>query len=100
MSTIRFVTDNGDTEDIGDIDPHFYEKQVAPSSPFGSNAFDLAVAVAKDRARVQLVKAVRQADLDARSKGFGLGLQGFSNGVLIKRSVDGVNGAPDDAIKL
>jgi hypothetical protein len=87
-------------EDIGDVDNHFYEKQVPPSGPFGDNAFALATARAKDTARMQLIKAIRQADLDARGKGFGLGLAGFSDGVLIKRSVDGVNGASDDAIKL
>jgi hypothetical protein len=112
----RIVTDDGDTEDIGDVDSHFYEKQVAPSGPFGSNAFALATARAKDKARVQLIKAVRKADADARSTGLGLGLQGFSAGVLIStsggetklvapgvlrsRTIDGVPGAPDDAIKL
>jgi hypothetical protein len=70
----------------------------------------------EDKARVQMIKAVRQADLDAQSQGFGTGLQGFSAGVLIStnggetklvapgvlrsRTIDGVLGAPDDAIKL
>jgi len=98
MSTIRLTTDNGDTEDIGDVDSHFYEKQVPPSGPFGSNAFDLATARAKDRARMQLIKAIRNKDLEARSKGFGLGLQGLNSGVLIKRTVDGAEVASDDAL--
>lgn len=98
MSTIRLTTDNGDTEDIADVDPHFYEKQVPPSGPFGDNAFALATARAKDRARMQLVKAIRQKDLEARSTGLGLGLQGFSDGVLIKRTVDGAEIASDDAL--
>lgn len=110
---IRLVTDNGDTEEIGDIDSHFYEKQVPPSGPFGDNAFALAAARAKDKARVRLVKAVRKADLDAQSTGLGLGLQGLGEGVLLSqngqvlnrglfvtRSIDGVTDAPDDAIKL
>jgi hypothetical protein len=116
VSTIRLVTDNGDTEDIGDVDSHFYEKQVPPNGPFGSNAFALATARAKDKARVQMIKAIRKADAEAMSTGLGLGLQGFSEGVLIStsggetklglsgvvrsRTIDGVLGAPDDAIKL
>lgn len=101
MSSIRLVNDSGDAEDIGDVDSHFYEKQVPPSGPFGSNAFALATARAKDRARKQLIKAVRQQDRDMRSKGLGLGIQGFELGALVvPRSIDGIDSAPDYEIKL
>lgn len=111
---IHFIADDGDTEDIGDIDPHFYEKQLPASDPFGDNAFLLATARAKDKARVKLIKAVRQADLAARSEGLGLGLDGFARGTLVDpktgtataggvvvwRTIDGVPGGADDDIVL
>lgn len=97
---IRFVDNDGVTEDIGDLDVHFYEKQVTAGGPFGDNAFQLAKARALDKARVAQVKAIRKAQSEALSTGVGLGLEGLSTGVLIERSIDGAVGAPDDRVTL
>lgn len=102
----NFVPDNNQSDFIDGVDRHFYENQVGASSPFDETfAFRLAAAVAKDRARHQLVRAIRKADEDARfnrSTGQELGdvLRGNPDGSGIKRSIDGVDGASDNAIKL
>lgn len=90
--------------DIPGVDRHYYENQVGPSSLTDDTfAFRLATAVAKDKARHELIRAVQKANRDARSDLFGAqdyeafignGTQSFT------RSIDGVEGASDDAIKL
>lgn len=109
MGNIWITTDDGEPEDVGDVDPHFYEKQVPPSSPFGGEAkrvFALAKARGLDKARVKLIKRIMEEDEKMSSKGFGLGLAGFNNGKLIRisRSIDGFQITSDrelaDKIKL
>lgn len=100
---IRFVPDHEPEETLEGVDRHFYEKQVPPSGPFQDNSFKLAAARAKDKARHDLIKAVRQKAIDAnynmgRIEEAGHFLSGES--ITWKRSIDGVEGAPDDAIKL
>lgn len=90
--------------DIPGVDRHYYENQLGPASPFDDTYdFRLAAAIAKDRARHQMIRAVQKADADAR---YNMGrieeLTSITNEVAfgVTRSVDGVEGAPDDAIKL
>ena len=99
----RFVPDAEDNDpDFPGVDRHYYERQVGASSPFDpTHAFRLAAAVAKDRARHELIKAVHQADADARANSFtGLGNQSINDAAAWSRTIDGVDQAPDDAIKL
>lgn len=107
----KFVPDSSSNEpDIPGVDRHYYEKQIGPASPFDDTyAFRLAVARAKDKARHKLIRAVQAAADEADRSGFDFA--GTGRGIikyhtddvargLVKRSVDGVDGAPDDAIKL
>jgi hypothetical protein len=88
--------------DIPGVDRHYYENQVGPSSlTDDTHAFRLAAAVAKDTARHQLIRAVRKANEDARANSLtGLGKDTISDSIYWTRSIDGVEGASDDAIKL
>lgn len=98
-----FVPDAGAGDaDIPGVDRHYYRNQVGASSPFDdTHAFRMAAAVAKDRARHDLIKAVRKADQDARYNSFtGFGKDSLTDAMSIARSIDGVEGANDDAIKL
>ena len=116
--TTRIIPDSSQltqvVDDIGRVsnnyDQHFYEKQVVPRGPAWDTtyAFRLATAKAKDRARNQLARAVQ---LEARqiqwraAGGLSGGFRDF-NSVLgeahakVTRSVNGVDGAPLDNIKL
>lgn len=94
---IRFVPDNADEQSISGVDRHYYEAQVPPSSPGNDTSFKRAAAVAKDRARHQLIRAVLEEDRKARGASF-TGLDDTS--VQVKRQIDGIEGATDDAIKL
>jgi hypothetical protein len=102
----RFSEDGSSaaTESLEGVDRHYYEKQIGPSSP-GDNtqAFKLAAAVAKDRARHELIKAIRVEDARLRGDSI-VGIGDFSGearaNVYANRTVDGVRGASDDAIKL
>lgn len=91
-------------EAIAGVDRHYYERQVGPADPFDpAHAQRLAAAVAKDRARHKLIRAIRQADVDARAGGVdftGLGLVGTDQDLAASRSIDGVAGASLDNIKL
>lgn len=112
----RLVPDPGQLEQVVDdmghvsnnYDPHFYEKQVQRGAAWDTTyAFRLATAKAKDRARNQLARAVQSEARQAQWKAAG-GLGGFRdfNSVLgeahakVKRSINGVEGAPLDDIKL
>lgn len=96
--------DNDASAFVEGVDRHYYEKQVGPSSPFDdTHAFRLAAARAKDKARHQLIRAVQQEEERLRSESLsGLGdySQEARRNTIANRSVDGVKGAPDDAIKL
>lgn len=115
--TTRVVPDQAEltqvVDDIGHVsrsyDQHFYEKQVQRGAAWDTTyAFRLATAKAKDRARNQLARAVqleaRQAQWRAAG-GLGGGFRDF-NSVLgeahakVTRSVNGVEGASLDDIKL
>lgn len=89
-------------------DRHFYEKQVQRGAAWDTSyAFRLATAKAKDRARNQLASAVQMEARQAQRQAAG-GLGGFRdfNSVLgqahakVTRSINGVEGAPLDDIKL
>lgn len=105
-STTRFVPDQDTDPAISGVDRHFYERQVGAASPFdATHAFRLAAARAKDKARHELIRAVQKADEDARqNRGLGreLGdvLAGNPTGAVTTRTIEGVAGASDDAIKL
>jgi hypothetical protein len=89
-------------EYVDGVDRHFYENQVGASSPFDDTfQFRLAAAIAKDQARHQLIRAVRKADDDARANSFtGFGNDSLMDRMSISRSIDGVESANDDKIKL
>ncbi len=102
---LRLVRDGTiENEDIPGVDRHYYVNQIGPKSPFDDTyEFRLAAAIAKDKARHQLIRAVRKADEDARyNRGRLEELADITNQVAfgVTRSVDGVEGAPDNAIKL
>ena len=95
---------DSDGGDLEGVDRHHYEKQIGPSSPFDrTHAFRLATARAKDRARHKLIRAIRKKEREARGNSL-TGLGDFSQAarreVYAQRTVDGVKGATDDAIKL
>ena len=100
MST--FIPDaNAPADDLPGVDRHFYENQIPPATPWNDTSFARAAAVAKDRARHDLIKAVHQADQDARSDSFtGFGDLGIAASISISRTIDGTEGLSDDAIKL
>lgn len=90
---------------VDGVDRHYYEKQVGAANPFDDKyQFKLAAARAKDKARHEMIRAVRNAAQDARERrGVGQELGDILSGrqaTSEKRWVDGVEGAPDDAIKL
>lgn len=101
----RFMAGNDSSGRLEGVDRHFYEKQIGPASPFDdTHAFRLAAARAKDTARHKLIKRIREEEAKARygrSVGAELGdiLSGRQD-VISQRTVDGVKGASDDAIKL
>lgn len=103
-----FIPQVGNEESLPGVDRHYYEKQVGPASPFDDkHAFKLAAARAKDTARHKLIRAV-QAERDKAVAGqfHGTGVGVILNRTddvarsLVTRSIDGVDGASDDAIKL
>lgn len=98
----KFVRDNDTSDFVDGVDRHFYENQVGPSSPFDTtHDFKLAAAVAKDKARHQMIRAVRKADEDARAGSFsGFGNDSLMDSMSVSRSINGVEGAPDENIKL
>jgi hypothetical protein len=93
-----------DNEDIPGVDRHYYENQIGPKSPFDDTyEFRLAAAIAKDKARHQLIRAVQKADEEARfNRGRLEEFADITNEVAFgtTRTIDGVEGAPDNAIKL
>ena len=112
----KVVPDGDESAFVEGVDRHYYRRQVGPSSPFdNTHAFRLAAAIAKDKARHKLIKAVRKEEQRIKSER-GV-FQEFSDrannpggdadyskqarrNVLANRTVDGVKGASDDAIKL
>lgn len=99
----KLLPDNDTSDFVDGVDRHFYEKQVTgSSSPFdGTYEFRLATARAKDKARHQMIRAVHAADHQARADSLG----GFGNDSLldsmsVSRSINGVEDAPDENIKL
>jgi hypothetical protein len=103
-----FVPDNA-PNDFGAIDSRYYQRQVPPASLTNDRAFEMAVAAAKDKARVALIKAVRAADEAARgSRSSAEELSDIWSGqqksgqvtFYSTRSIDGVDGARDEVIKL
>lgn len=97
-----FVRNDADSgPDIAGVDRHYYEKQVPPSSPFNDTSFQIAAAVAKDRARHQLIRAIEKADADARGASFtGFGNDSLTGQLSVSRSIDGNDQAPLNDIKL
>jgi hypothetical protein len=66
-SSTTFIADDSDVPDnSGQIDAQFYQRQVPSSGPFGDNAFALAAARARDKARVKLIRAI-QAEQDQKA---------------------------------
>jgi hypothetical protein len=98
----KLVPDNNSSDFVEGIDRHYYQNQVGPASPFDTtHAFRLAAAIAKDKARHQMVRAVREADRKARSESFtGFGNDSLMGAMSVSRSINGVEGAPDENIKL
>lgn len=101
----RFVPDtNSNDPDIPGVDRHYYENQIGAASPFDDTyAFRLAVARAKDEARHQLIKTIKKtAEGAASDRGVLEEAKSFSSGerVTWTRSIDGMEGAPDNDIKL
>jgi hypothetical protein len=101
-SSTKFVPDNDTSDFVDGVDRHFYEKQLGAKSPFDTTYdFKLAAAVAKDKARHQMIRAVREADAKARNESFsGFGNDSLTGAMSVSRSIDGVEDAPDENIKL
>lgn len=100
---ISFLPDPDAPDDIPGVDRHFYENQVPPSTTWSDTSFKQAAAAAKDRARYELIKAVQQANLERLTDAGRLEeLGSFISGEQVQwtRSIDGVEGAPDNDIKL
>lgn len=98
---VKYEPDRDTVDPIPGVDRHFYRNQVlANSSSSGETlAFQLAAADAKDRARHEMIKAVR-AEAAKASGNFNT-LSGRAAATdNERRTIDGVTGAPDDAIKL
>jgi hypothetical protein len=100
-----FIPGTDDTEYAEGVSRTYYQDQVRGShSVFDSQfEFKLAAAHAKDRARHKLIKAVRDKAIEVRqSQGRLEELGGFFTGdrMVQDREIDGLLGAPDDAIKL
>lgn len=85
----------GDFYIDSETDYHIYEKAVRANgkSDF-ENKFALAAAKAKDKARRNMIRAVRKAHYEAT------GTELRNVPTYYTRSVDGVDNAPDSAIKL
>lgn len=100
----RFVDDAGAGGDLEGVDRHYYENQVGAASPLDeAHAFRLAAARAKDRARHDLIRAIRAKEREARGDtfgGFGQVTPAARGEIYAQRTVDGVKSATDDAIKL
>lgn len=116
-TTTTFQPGNQAVETLDGVDRHFYEKQIGPASPFDDTyAFRLAAARAKDTARHKLINRIRQEERKARANrsiGAEIGdivsghegdarafLESERRDIIARRTIDGVEGAPDDAIKL
>lgn len=99
----KIIPDNGTSDFVDGADRHFYEKQVTgSSSPFDPTYdFRLAAAMAKDKARHQLIRAVRDADHQARADSLtGFGNDSLIGSMSISRSINGVEDTLDENIKL
>lgn len=114
----RFVPDPEAQQDIpgglARYNPRYYQDQVAVGSALDTTyEFRVAAAHAKDRARNQLVSAIKLEEKRLREQqlttfslsyltdDFNKDFSGEAKGnVLATRSIDGVDGADDDAIKL
>ncbi|MBR1198829.1 hypothetical protein JQ574_22795 [Bradyrhizobium sp. AUGA SZCCT0158] len=113
---VKFIPGQDDpAADLDGVDKHYYRNQVGPSSPFDTtHAFRWAEARAKDRARHNLIRAVRKEEQRLRNETFAGGVRVDSSlnvvvddfsaearqNVLNNRTIDGIAGAKDDAIKL
>lgn len=49
-------------DDLGGVDKHYYENKVPPSGPFNDRSFEQAAAAAKDKARVQMIRAIEETE--------------------------------------
>jgi hypothetical protein len=114
-STTKLQPDTDSSEAIEGIDRHYYANQVVSGGPWDRTyPFRMAAAHAKDRARHHLLKAIWMEEQRLASQTFTGGLaltsgvsivradfsQQARANVLANRTVDGVKGASDDAIKL
>lgn len=100
---VKFIPDDNDSDpDIPGVNRHFYEEQVGSASPFDDTwAFRVATARAKDEARHKLIKAVQEADQQARYNSFaGFGNDSLTESMSVTRSIDGDERAPLDSINL
>lgn len=95
----KIVPDNSG-EFVDGVDRHYYANQVISKGPWDTTfAFRKAAAHAKDRARHNQIRAIRAEAAKARGDFNALsGRAAGRDGDI--RSIDGVKGAPDSAIKL
>jgi hypothetical protein len=114
--TTKYIPDPEQPDDVGTThswNHKLYRDQVGSGAPWDTTfAFRYAVAHAKDRARNELIKTVRREarrlQEESRSNLTTFlkddSLSSFNDqakdSVLTQRKIDGVDGLPDDAIKL
>lgn len=94
----KHVPDSNSGEYAEGVDRHYYANQVVSKGPWDTTfAFRKAAAHIKDRARHNQIKAIRAEAAKARGDFNSLSGRAASRD---QRSIDGVKGAPDSAIKL
>jgi hypothetical protein len=116
--TTKYIPDREEPSEVGAVhswNHKYYRNQVQAGAPWDTTfAFRYAVAHAKDRARNELIRAIRmEAQRLQEESRTTLGidyltrnddLASFDNqaksNVLAQRKINGVEGAPDDAILL
>ena len=103
--TTRFVDDPSQDADLPGVDPRYYQKRVGAGDPWDTGyAIRQATAAAKDSARKKLIKTIQDEEEKARQNSLmGLGETHDRNAIgssLAEREIDGVKGAPDNAIDL
>jgi len=111
---IRFEPDPRGNDlggEFKDVDRHYYRDQVRNSSSEliptiegqAKRATELAVADAKDRARHELIKALREEEQRLRTETF-TGIGNFAgqarDNIYKNRTIDGLAGKTDNDIKL
>ena len=103
----EFKPDPYATDYVEGVSRTYYQDQVQQNHSAFDDEFEfkLAAAHAKDQARHKLIRAMQDKAKEFRlNQGRLQDLEGFLSGNRFneneKRTVDGVEGAPDDAIKL